>query len=99
MRGPSGEETRSSSSTSSSATRRPSAASRSMGSGFIINSNGYIVTNNHVVEGATEIRSSCRTGASSPAKVVGRDPKTDLALLKVEATGLPVDPARRLVGS
>jgi serine protease Do len=65
---------------------------RSMGSGFIINPAGYIVTNNHVVEGATEIRVKIDDGRELPGKVVGRDPKTDLALLKVEASGLPVIP-------
>src|SRR6266849_6766735 len=65
---------------------------RSMGSGFIINPAGYIVTNNHVVEGATDIRVKIDDGREMTAKVVGRDPKTDLALLKVEATGLPVIP-------
>ena len=62
---------------------------RSMGSGFAINSNGHIVTNNHVVEGATEIIVKLSDGRELAAKLVGRDPKTDLALLKVEATGLP----------
>jgi serine protease Do len=65
---------------------------RSMGSGFIINPAGYIVTNNHVVEGATDIRVKIDDGRDMAGKVVGRDPKTDLALLKVEATGLPVIP-------
>jgi serine protease Do len=65
---------------------------RSMGSGFIINPAGYIVTNNHVVEGATDIRVKIDDGREMTGKVVGRDPKTDLALLKVEATGLPVIP-------
>ncbi|HYR71351.1 MAG TPA: DegQ family serine endoprotease [Candidatus Acidoferrum sp.] len=65
---------------------------RSMGSGFLINPAGYIVTNNHVVEGATDIRVKIDDGRELAAKVVGRDPKTDLALLKVEATGLPVIP-------
>src|SRR5258708_29818013 len=65
---------------------------RSMGSGFIINPAGYIVTNNHVVDGATEIRVKIDDGRELPGKVVGRDPRTDLALLKVEATGLPVIP-------
>jgi serine protease Do len=65
---------------------------RSLGSGFIINSAGYIVTNNHVVEGATEIRVKIDDGRELPGKVVGRDPRTDLALLKVDATGLPVIP-------
>ena len=69
--------------------RRPA---RSMGSGFIVNPSGHIVTNNHVVEGASEIRVKIHDGRELTAKVVGSDPKTDLALLKVEATGLPVIP-------
>jgi serine protease Do len=65
---------------------------RSMGSGFVINPAGYIVTNNHVVDGASEISVKIDDGRELPGKVVGRDPRTDLALLKVEATGLPVIP-------
>ncbi|HEY3101653.1 MAG TPA: DegQ family serine endoprotease [Methylomirabilota bacterium] len=65
---------------------------RSLGSGFVINSTGYVVTNNHVVDGASEVRVKLSDGRDVLAKVAGRDPKTDLALLKVEATGLPVIP-------
>jgi len=65
---------------------------RSLGSGFIINSNGYIVTNNHVVQDATDIKVKGDDGREFPAKVVGRDPRTDLALIKIDATGLPVIP-------
>jgi serine protease Do len=65
---------------------------RAGGSGFILNSNGYIVTNNHVVEKAADIQVKLGDGRELPAKVVGRDAKTDLALLKIEATGLPVIP-------
>src|SRR5215475_7098256 len=68
---------------------QPRRSVRSMGSGFIINPTGHIVTNNHVVENATEIMVKLSDGRELTAKVVGRDPKTDLALLKVEATGLP----------
>ena len=65
---------------------------RAGGSGFILNANGYIVTNNHVVENASDIQVKLGDGRELPAKVVGRDAKTDLALLKIEATGLPVIP-------
>ena len=68
---------------------QPRRSVRSMGSGFVINPNGYILTNNHVVEGATEITVKLSDGRELTAKMIGRDPKTDLALLKVEATGLP----------
>jgi serine protease Do len=71
---------------------QPRRSVRSMGSGFIINPAGYIVTNNHVVEGAADIRVKIDDGREMAGTVVGRDPKTDLALLKVEATGLPVIP-------
>src|SRR5262245_26180726 len=68
---------------------QPRRSVRSMGSGFIINPTGHIITNNHVVENATEIMVKLSDGREFTAKVVGRDPKTDLALLKVEASGLP----------
>jgi serine protease Do len=57
----------------------------SLGSGFIINSTGFIVTNNHVVEGATEIKVTMATKDEFDATLVGRDPKTDLALIKVNS--------------
>ncbi|MGO4124705.1 Do family serine endopeptidase [Inquilinus sp. YAF38] len=55
------------------------------GSGFIIDPAGYIVTNNHVVKDADEISVTLNDGTVLPAKVVGTDPKTDLALIKVKA--------------
>jgi serine protease Do len=55
-----------------------------LGSGFIISSDGFILTNNHVVEKATDIRIKLLDGKEYTAEVVGRDPKTDLALIKVE---------------
>jgi serine protease Do len=61
------------------------------GSGFIISKDGLIVTNNHVVEGAKEVTVTLANKEEYPAKVVGRDPKTDIALLKIQPKGtLPV---------
>ena len=57
----------------------------SLGSGFIIDPSGYVVTNNHVVDGAKDIEVTLTDGSAYPAKVIGTDAKTDLALLKVEA--------------
>lgn len=55
-----------------------------LGSGFVISEEGLILTNNHVVEKATEIKIKLLTGKEYDAKLVGRDPKTDLALIKVQ---------------
>ena len=62
------------------------------GSGVIIRSDGYIVTNNHVVDGATKVEVTLNNNKTYPAKVIGTDPATDVAILKIEATGLPVVP-------
>ncbi|MEX1147170.1 MAG: trypsin-like peptidase domain-containing protein, partial [Sphingomonadales bacterium] len=59
--------------------------SEALGSGFVISEDGYIVTNNHVIEGADEIMIEFFSGKKLPAKVVGTDDKTDIAVLKVEA--------------
>lgn len=61
----------------------------SSGSGVIISPDGYIVTNNHVVENATRLEISLDNNKRYLAKVIGTDPTTDLALLKIEAEGLP----------
>jgi len=58
---------------------------RSLGSGFIINREGYIVTNNHVIEDAEKIQVKLADGREFDAEIKGRDPKTDLALIKIEA--------------
>ncbi len=62
---------------------------RSTGSGVIISVDGYIVTNNHVIDNADDIEVLLNDNRSYPAKIVGTDPTTDLALLKVEGEGLP----------
>ena len=62
---------------------------QSAGSGVVLDPNGYIVTNNHVVEGATQITVTLSDRREFSAKVVGTDPKTDLAVIKIEAKDLP----------
>jgi len=65
---------------------------RSLGSGVIADANGYIITNNHVVSKADEIRILFSDKRSLTAKVVGTDPKTDIAVIKVDAKDLPTIP-------
>jgi serine protease Do len=60
----------------------------SAGSGFIISEDGYIVTNNHVIENASTISVLLHDGTKCPASLVGRDPSSDLAVLKIEKKGL-----------
>ena len=59
--------------------------SEALGSGFVVSEDGYIVTNNHVIEGADQIEIEFFSGERLDAKLVGTDPKTDIALLKVES--------------
>jgi serine protease Do len=59
---------------------------QSLGSGFIIDSEGYIVTNNHVIDNADEIKVKLTNGKAFDAEVVGRDSKTDLALIKIDGS-------------
>jgi serine protease Do len=62
---------------------------QSLGSGVIINSNGYILTNNHVISGASDVEVQTSDEKKYKGKVVGTDPQTDVAVVKIEASGLP----------
>ncbi|MGC3974630.1 MAG: Do family serine endopeptidase [Nitrospira sp.] len=66
----------------------PHRPEQSAGSGVILDPNGYIVTNNHVVEGATQITVTLSDRREFPAKIIGTDPKTDLAIIKIDAKDL-----------
>lgn len=76
--------------------------SQSLGSGFIISADGYLLTNAHVVEAADEITVKLTDKRELKAKVIGADKRTDIALLKIDAAGLPVvrlgDPNKLKVG-
>ncbi len=63
--------------------------SQAQGSGFFVSADGYIVTNNHVVEHASEVTVITDSGKTLTAKVIGSDPKTDIALLKAEGSDFP----------
>ncbi|MBU8870157.1 MAG: DegQ family serine endoprotease [Gemmatimonadales bacterium] len=63
--------------------------SRSLGSGVLISSDGYIITNNHVVQGAEKIRVVFHEEREYTAEIIGTDPSTDIALIKIEADDLP----------
>lgn len=75
---------------------------QSLGSGFVISADGFIMTNAHVVQAAEEITVRLTDKREFKARVIGSDRRTDVALIKIEATGLPVvkfgDPARLKVG-
>jgi serine protease Do len=77
-------------------------STRSLGSGFIIDPNGYILTNAHVIAGADEITVRLTDKREFKAKVIGADKRTDVALIKIHANGLPVvklgDPNKLKVG-
>ncbi len=66
--------------------------SASLGSGFIISEDGYIVTNHHVIDGADEITITLNDQRQYTAEIIGSDPRSDLALIKIEAEGLPTVP-------
>ncbi|HET9735554.1 MAG TPA: DegQ family serine endoprotease [Burkholderiales bacterium] len=80
----------------------PRPESRSLGSGFVITADGYILTNAHVIDAAEEINVKLTDKREYKAKVIGADKRTDVALIKIEASGLPVvrmgDPAKLKVG-
>ena len=63
-----------------------------VGSGVIATKDGYILTNNHVVDGADEVKVALQDGREFAAKVIGRDPKSDVAVIKIDATDLPSVP-------
>ncbi|MDA1077350.1 MAG: trypsin-like peptidase domain-containing protein, partial [Proteobacteria bacterium] len=71
----------------------------SLGSGVVLSADGYILTNNHLIEGADEILVAFSTGQAAAATLVGRDVETDLAVIKVAASGLPVIPTLATDGS
>ena len=70
-------------------TEPPQQREQGAGSGVIVSPEGYILTNNHVVDGATDVRVTLSDKREFKARIVGTDPKTDLAVLKIDAANLP----------
>lgn len=68
---------------------RPDRIQRGVGSGFIVSADGYVMTNHHVVDGADEVIVKLTDKREFKAKVIGSDERTDVALIKIDATGLP----------
>jgi len=68
----------------------PQQREKALGSGVIMTRDGYILTNNHVVDGATDVQVTLGDKREFKAKIVGTDPKTDIAVLKIDATNLPL---------
>ena len=74
------------------APRAPRRGGMASGSGFIVSTDGYILTNNHVVDGAAEVRVRLLDRREFKAKVIGRDPNTDVAVIKIDANNLTAAP-------
>ncbi len=72
--------------------QQPREQQRGLGSGVIISADGYIVTNNHVIDGAERLEITLNDNRTFDAEVIGTDPTTDLALIKIDADNLPVIP-------
>jgi serine protease Do len=72
--------------------RNYSPRQQGIGSGVITTKDGYILTNNHVVDGADEVKVTLQDGRDFTAKVIGRDPKSDIAVIKIDAKDLPAVP-------
>ncbi len=62
-------------------------ARRALGSGFIVDASGLVITNNHVIDGASQVRVTLSDGREFAGRVLGRDPKTDLAVVRIEGSG------------
>jgi serine protease Do len=67
----------------------PQPKQHGLGSGVVVTKDGYLLTNNHVVDGADEVKVALNDGREFTAKVVGKDPKSDIAVLKIDASDLP----------